>query len=636
MNVRRRVFLFINFSRLILLILTAIIILILPQLNWHEYASGTISGKLIFFMYISMVLMVFYTGIILFSRQILFSFSKIDITLLVLVLYITLNRYYIHTGYGFSTRYLELLGLCFFYIVLRCINLKYFPLLLLSVIMSAVFQAVYGNLQLLGFYSSNHSGFKMTGSFFNPGPYAGFLAITWAISLGMYLFKENVILEMETQLKSKVAFCTRFQNFIFKYIPLAGLISIIVVLPALQSRASWIVILVSTLILLEFKYNFFKNILKKGTVRSPKTLVLSAISVILIFGLFSLYNYKKASSDGRIFIWKITTQIVCDTPVFGVGFDQFKAHYMNYQASYFAHNGETNEIYVADNTFYAFNEWLQFLAENGLIGFMLLMIMLFILFKTKAEKTSVVNVLILKTALLGIGIFACFSYPMQILPIKTTLFILLAMLSNNAIASFQIKTMVASKRTGLYKIAIFLLTCSAICQTFIYTTNLRKGFIAWNNALHIYEFGNYSKALHEFELAYPVFEKNGDFLMNYGKALAMAGKSSKAIAVLEQANKYQNNTITATALGDSYKAKSQFSKAEKAYVQAIHMAPGKFYGYYLLAKLYDESGRGNRAVALAKKLIHKEIKIPSSAIKEMQGEMKKIIMKHDSPLSSEN
>ena len=37
-------------------------------------------------------------------------------------------------------------------------------------------EAFYGNLQLYGFYTSNNMLYRITGSFENPGPYAGFLA----------------------------------------------------------------------------------------------------------------------------------------------------------------------------------------------------------------------------------------------------------------------------------------------------------------------------------------------------------------------------------------------------------------------------------------------------------------------------
>ena len=70
---------------------------------------------------------------------------------------------------------MELLGLSFLYVVLREVSIKNHPWLLLAIVISGIIQALYGNSQLLGFCTVNHSNFKMTGSFFNPGPYAGFL-----------------------------------------------------------------------------------------------------------------------------------------------------------------------------------------------------------------------------------------------------------------------------------------------------------------------------------------------------------------------------------------------------------------------------------------------------------------------------
>jgi hypothetical protein len=59
------------------------------------------------------------------------------------------------------------------------------------------------------------------------------------------------------------------------------------------------------------------------------------------------------------------------------------------------------------------------------------------------------------------------------------------------------------------------------------------------------------------------------------------------------------------------------------------MSPARFYPLYLLAKLYDESGQKEKAVALAKEVIKKEVKIESTAIKEIREEMRKIMEKQD-------
>ncbi|OCB72882.1 O-antigen ligase family protein [Flavobacterium glycines] len=605
-------------------------IIILPSVNDTQFVNSTITSKLIYFLYGSIVLLVLYSLTIVFSKNKSFSFSKIDLALFVLVLYITWNRYFIQSYYGFSIRYIELLGLSFLYLVLRSIGPKNYPWLLIAIVLSGIIQAVYGNLQLLGYYPSNHSGFKMTGSFFNPGPYAGFLVSVLTVAFGMYLFKGNITSQVQSQKTNNSPFLKEVIKYIFEYIPLLGVISIAIILPALQSRASWIAAVVSSLVLLELRYSVLKNVFKKANTLK-KSIVAILFLGILSAGLFGVYIFKKGSSDGRAFIWKVTAEMIADAPVFGVGFDRFNAHYMNYQAQYFQKNGETSEAVVADNTYYAFNEWLQFVSENGMLGLILLLAVVLILFRTKVNEKYLLEAFISKTGLLTIGVFAFFSYPMQILPIKLILVFLLALLSNNAANTYQFNIELNKRNQWLYKIIVILVAWINISQIYASTNDLYQGFIIWNTALISHQWEDYKGAALEFGKAYPIFKKDGDFLMNYGKTLSLVGKPHKAIVVLEQAKQYQNNTIITTALGDSYKVTKQYDKAEEAYQQAVNMTPGKFYANYLLAKLYDGSGQKVKAVAMAKKILNKEIKIPSIAIKEIQGEMNSILKKYKNP-----
>lgn len=621
----------INFSRICLLFIVFVLFFVLPQINISGYIQPTITSKFIYFLYGCSALLGFFILYLVGAKTMSFSFSKLDIALFALVCYITINRYFIQPHFGFSIRYTELLGLSFLYIVLRSLSPKNYSWLLLAIVISGIFQAVYGNLQLLGYYASNHSGFKMTGSFFNPGPYAGFLVSVWAVALGMYLFKDSITTQVQSQIKNNTLIFNKFIQYTFEYIPLLGLFTIAIVLPALQSRASWMAAIVGSVVIVELRYSFLSNLFDKITNKIQKaTLIVLAIGIIST-GLFSIYHYKKASSDGRSFIWKVTTEMIADTPIFGVGFDRFKANYMNYQAQYFDKNGETAEALVADNTYYAFNEGLQFVAENGFLGFVLLLLLGFVLFQTKAISKHRVEAFIAKTGLLTIGVFACFSYPMQILPIKLVIVFLLAMRSNGTADTFQLTIGAIKRSQWTYKIIVLLLACVTMYRTFSYTQNLSQGFISWNNALNLHQYGDYKDAILEFELSYPIFKKDGDFLMNYGKTLSMASNPHKAITILEQAQLYQNNTVIATALGDSYKVTKQYDKAEEAYQQAVNMAPSKFYPNYLLAKLYDDSKQVGKAVAMAQKIVNKKIKISSTAIMEIKGEMKKILTKYKNP-----
>jgi len=87
-----------------------------------------------------------------------------------------------------------LLGLAFLYIVLRTFKIRHYILLGLILIGSGIIQAFYGYFQffnVLG-YVTNHRAFKITGSFFNPGPYSGFLASIYPIALGFFLFRTRI------------------------------------------------------------------------------------------------------------------------------------------------------------------------------------------------------------------------------------------------------------------------------------------------------------------------------------------------------------------------------------------------------------------------------------------------------------
>lgn len=599
------------------------LMLVIPQINIPEYVQSTITSKFIWFQYACLILLGLYSLNIVLNKSISFSISKLDMALFVLLGYITLNRYYIQPRFGFSIRYMELVGLSFLYLVLRRISLKNYPWLLLAIVLSGTIQAIYGNLQLLGYYTSNHSGFRMTGSFFNPGPFAGFLAAVWPIAFGMYLFKETIAAQAEQ--KNKAPFFNKIIKYIFEYIPLLGMVSILLVLPASQSRAAWLATLISSLILLELRYTVLNKFLKKTSVLKKTILTILAIAVLGL-GLLSVYHLKKGSADGRLFIWKVTTEMIADAPVFGVGFDRFKAHYMNYQANYFEKHGETPEAMVADNAYYAFNEWLQFVVENGLMGILILALAMAVLFTTKVSHENKAIFSMLMLSLVAVGVFAVFSYPMQILPIKLLLLVALALLANLDVFVYQIKWPQSTLLFNTFKISLLIISVICITKGSIYINKLSEGFKTWQFALAPY--GNHETTLKEYRAVYPLFKKDGDFLMNYGKTLSLAKKDTQAIAILQQAKQLLNTTIIQTTLGDAYKGVKDYKKAELAYQKAKNMIPSRFYPLYLLAKLYDKSGNKTKAIVVAKTLLNKEVKIPSTAIKEIHAEMENIIEKH--------
>lgn len=606
----------------ILVIVVVGLLAVLPSVNMTDYVQSTITSKFMVFAYGCMLLVAGYVIMYIISKPQAIQISRLDIILLLIFGYITINRYVIQDNYSFSIRYMELLGIGIIYVILRNLPQKIYIWLLLVIVISGTIQAIYGNLQLLGYYPSNHSGFMLTGSFFNPGPYAGFLASVWPIALGMHLFRDKIL----ERVSFKLIKITILNN-VFNYISIIGVVSILLVIPATHSRGAWLSVLLSSILLLEFRYHFVKNTFKKLTQGKKLALIIFALG-IFFSGVFGIYHFKKGSADGRLFIWEVTSEIIKDFPITGVGFDRFKTHYMNYQADYFVKHVETIEALVADNTYYAFNEWLQFVTENGLVGFLLLVVVLFIILKIKVAQKNNYFFLIAKTAFLAIGVFALFSYPMQILPIKLVMLVLLSLLANLDISKYSIFVFDKdTKQYGLWSLkgVVFIVGFVALSKGITYVQALDLGFKTWQNALTIYQYGAYEDAIIEYKKAYSILKKDGNFLMNYGKALSIHKQNENAVQVLKEAKQHINTTIIETALGDAYKSAKQYDEAETAYKHAANMIPVRFYPLYLQAKLYEESGENEKAIAMAKMILNKNEKVPSTAIKEIKAEMKNII-----------
>ena len=247
-------------SKYILVMAIAGFLVVLPSINISDYVQSTITSKFIVFTFSCLLLFGGFILIFIISESQTIKISKLDIILLLLVGYITINRYFFQFNFGFSLRYIELLGLGVLYFILRSLSYKNYIWLLLAVVISGIIQAVYGNLQLLGYYSSNHSGFKLTGSFFNPGPYAGFLVSVFPIALGIYLFKEKIINQLLFNLSTKrYLILNTIIKLFLGYASLLGIISIILVIPATRSRASLLAVLISSALMLELRYQIIKK-----------------------------------------------------------------------------------------------------------------------------------------------------------------------------------------------------------------------------------------------------------------------------------------------------------------------------------------------------------------------------------------
>ena len=156
-------------------------------------------------------------------------------------------------------------------------------------------EAVWGLCQMYGLAQSSHSLYALTGSFYNPGPYSGFLAMTFPVCLDEWL-------------KSK-----EDKKGVKYYFTLIAMLLIISVLPAGMSRSAWIAgILASVYVIIQSKGKYAKHLF-----HSKKWLLL--IPILTTLSLVGIYFLKTDSANGRLLMWKIASRSVCEQPCTGYG-----------------------------------------------------------------------------------------------------------------------------------------------------------------------------------------------------------------------------------------------------------------------------------------------------------------------------
>lgn len=616
------------------MLICGIIYLILPSIVTDSLVDGTQSGKSFSFLYLILMMPIFIIARAFISKSAYFKISAIDKVLMLFMMYVIGNAFL--QGFSISLLFLEFCGLSVLYFTLRQIPDNKVVWLYCALILGGFIQAIYGNLQLWGYSSSHHSLFKITGSFFNPGPYAGYLSGILTVTFGFYILKTNFSpLEILRFIREKPEFTKITLLFMMAFMALA--------LIATNSRAAFLASLISFTYLIYEKYKHRFNMLFKWSIAKNISIVAAGFTLIACL-VAGLYFSKKDSANGRLLIWDISLNMIKDKPFFGYGFDHFKANYMNYQASFLAKNPNADEAMLAGDTIYAFNELIQLTVENGIIGLLIILFLLFTVFdlrkmvpQTEKQHLSYQQdhsihkhgiMSIAKAGIISVIIFSFFSYPSQILPVKTSLVLFLATVANYATQTnihFKLSNKTNSRILFSAKLVVLSIFLFLACAGCIRLYKLASAFKYWRNANQYYQFGAYSASLQNYVKAYPLLKTNGDFLTNYGKALSEAGKPRHALAILKRAEKIYPNVIVCNAIGDNYKVLKAYKKAEQAYLYAWHMNPSRFYSKYLLAKLYDESEQKEKAVTVANELLHKKVKVESQAIREIKTEMNEII-----------
>ncbi len=475
-----------------------------------------------------------------------------------------------------------------------------------AVLLAGIGESLYGLGQLYGIWSSHHAAFPLTGSFFNPGPYSGWLALLIPMAVWVLSSKRNR--------SSSILRTTQVLSWSFLFLASGVLI-------VTMSRAAWFAATVGSMMVLWGPIRRFVS-------NHRKAMRWAILASVLMAGLLVwMYQFKKDSAQGRILIWKVSSEMVSNYPLFGVGRDRFPVMYSRYQSHYFSqeHN-QGDEAYLADYVEYPFNEALGWTAEMGMVGLFLILVLIGIMVRMWQKKKNAgllrpVHSLAASLIIAWI-VFSMFSYPTEVPVLALSGILLFSALATN-LSTPSDKTFL-KKFSSVNGLMSILLIGSMAVYSLWWSYKNRPLAKLWIIANANYQIGHYgiSNRIYTKEIG-PVLENEGAFLKSAGKSLSMSRKFHRSAPYLERALYFTSDPMIFTTLGHDYAlyARVEPEKCDRTELllkMVKYMQPGHYFPRYMLMEMYERTEQQEKMEQEASDLLALETKIKSEAVDEMR------------------
>jgi O-antigen ligase len=466
---------------------------------------------------------------------------SMDVVMGVCLLALLLHVFWIKPVSLSVWRWVDAVGLFAFYVFVRLSSHREIKVLVACVMVGGVLQCLYAGMQGTGLFPSLHNAFPMTGSFLNPAPLAGYLAVLVCM-LGAGLF-------LDGRLQGKI-----------RQLAWGSLLLFFLFVLLLNSRAA---LFATIVIMAVIGYSRLK--LKR------KKLYAGILIVGLGLSLYGLYQVREVSANGRLFIWKNTCEMIKDHPLTGVGIDRFKAEFPAYQAQYHSQLTQEAEKYYDGNTFLVFNEYLRAVAETGCLLPLLALLPLGMVWRYKDVSTET------RMAAGGLGcllVFGFFSYPFSILTLKVLAVLFLGIIGRESrvVCSWNVSNSLQSVVGGT----------AVVCVAF--------------TVYGLMVVSKLSSYAHTDERYAYWFRDNVSFVRHLCQETLERGDTVQAVRILTDAigripvaGFYQHRAELYTETGD-------YQQAEADYKFLRNLSPTALEPVLKLARLYRDTGRVEEAL----------------------------------------
>ena len=511
----------------------------------------------------------------------------LDAIVLLWALYMAYNYWFL-SPYPATEDFREAEALCLAYAALRLAipfcGKAFGAVWTTGLYLAGLYQIYTGVAQLAGWEPSHHYRYALTGTFFNPGPYAILVAIALTVAAAWLYNHKGAWTGLSRPDK------------IFRATVYAMWVTGLPVLAATWSRTAWVALAVALTVMLW---------------RGHRRMVLGGLAVAACLGVCA-YAMKQNSADGRLLMTIVAGKAWMAEWLTGHGLGGFAHAYGEAQAAFFTGHPDSPLLSVAGSPEYAFNGLAGVSVEQGFIGMACALTITswtaFIL--VRKREASACGYIVLLVA-------SMFSYPFSLWPFRlwATGWVAYAV-------SLQAGTGTGAawwKKTSGAAMAILLAVPSvwwtAETKTRVEAYGEYRALSGIQDAAFV----------DDFRKNYDRLKDRPEYLFTYGKALRELERYNDSNAALRQGTRASCDPMFHVIMGNNYLDLGATREAETAYRKAFSLLPNRVYPLYQLMKLYEATGEDEKARDMARRITAFRAKVDSPAVRKMKEEAEDLL-----------
>lgn len=546
-------------------LLGGVCIILLPLVSCYEESVFSDLDTILFVGCVSTCLMSLIVVMRMFSHkwQVNIKVTLVDMLITVYILYGVINLVLVRECRVDPLWLVRWYVLIVGYILFRNINEEKY--ILIAIVMSGIIQTAIAVSQVLELSESNNIYFQATGSFRNPGPLGGYIGISGVVCCGL------------------IADAVKRRSCIYTFLYILVLLILNTGLIIADSRAAFVSACGGALYLFWQCFKPEKEMFRRLFIASS-----TALFVVLFIVLI---GYRPDSVKSRLLIWHVSADMMIAKPMLGHGVGGFNDEYMLWQAKYFETKPDSALSRFADTPLSTFNEFIHVGVEQGIIGVLLLLFLLFSVFNRKGVTEVTISEQTYKSTFLSILLFSLFSYPAEIFPIFFYFPIFLGLLRVQAYRTFDIhKTILPA---GM--IIVWMLT--------LYSFDIRGKYKSGSDCI-LKLFSASAEPLNDTVFSY--LKNNYSFQNVYLQSLTVTKPTDTITCdrVIQIANSYSSYI----ELGTIRMRNKDYSAAKDYFFMSSCMMPNRIWPIYMLWKIAIEQNDIIEAVKYARKIMSFESK----------------------------